>query len=88
MYFGYSSGSWPVLNEDRHTLTFELCLIKDILSTELMSSKSSTPSARPERDERFSQLPEAQVQWLDEENFQVNMMATLRPVRVCAWIPF
>lgn len=37
--------------------TLELCLMKESRSTELMSRRSSTPSARPERDDLFSQFP-------------------------------
>lgn len=39
-------------------LTLELCRMKDSRSTELISSRSSTPSVSPDKDERFSQLPE------------------------------
>lgn len=39
-------------------LTFELWRMKESRSTELISSKSSTPSVSPDREERFSQFPE------------------------------
>lgn len=39
-------------------LTLELWRIKESRSTELISSKSSTPSVSPDREERFSQFPE------------------------------
>lgn len=38
-------------------LTFELWRMKESRSTELISSRSSTPSVSPEREERFSQFP-------------------------------
>uniref|UniRef100_A0A2D4H567 Uncharacterized protein n=1 Tax=Micrurus corallinus TaxID=54390 RepID=A0A2D4H567_MICCO len=47
--------------------TLELCLMKERRSTELISRRSSTPSARPEIDERFNQFPSGSLSFFLRE---------------------
>lgn len=55
-------------------LTFELWRMKESRSTELMSSRSSTPSVSPDREERFSQFP--------------GPIRTIRPLKQTLWNTF
>lgn len=52
--------------------------MKESRSTELISSKSSTPSVSPDREERFSQFPED-----TSRCYQSEQEATATTVRDC-----